>query len=110
MHRWDFVGALVDENRRRSRGSRQRDRRGRGRDAERIAANTISDVEAQKAAFRPRTKGAIADGLSVLVPAKMANATWCVIEFEATRMASANEKTIPMFANVRRSPEVTPKE
>lgn len=45
---------------------------------------------------------------SVLVPTKIANACCFVILAEATRMATANEKTIPTLANVRSSPEAIP--
>lgn len=45
---------------------------------------------------------------SVLVPTRIANACCFEVLAEATRMATANEKTIPTLANVRSSPETMP--
>ena len=44
----------------------------------------------------------------LVVPTKMANARCLEIEREATRMATENEKTMPMLAKVRSIPEEMP--
>ena len=44
----------------------------------------------------------------LVVPTKIANASCLVIVAEAARIASAKEKTMPTFANVRSSPEAMP--
>src|SRR5579864_6393681 len=47
-------------------------------------------------------------GDTVVVPTNTANATRREIECDATRMATANENTIPTLENVRSIPEAMP--
>jgi len=51
---------------------------------------------------------AASEPCSDAVPTKIANASSLEIDRDATRIATANENTIPMFANVRSIPEAMP--
>ena len=44
-----------------------------------------------------------------VVPTKIATASWRGMLCDATTIATANEKTMPRFANVRSRPAVTPR-